>query len=124
MGLVDDLVERDGSVCIWCGRAPWRRDLSAEHLLPRSRGGRTTPENLAVACRQCNRNRRSRAICAYVRALERAGLRPRRDLLAAAAARLAASEHEPHARYGARQLTLLERLPAYERPASALVPGG
>jgi 5-methylcytosine-specific restriction endonuclease McrA len=117
MGLVDDLVERDGSVCVWCGRAPWRRDLTAEHLLPRSRGGRTTPENLAVACRQCNRNRRSRGLCAYVRALERAGIRPRRDLLRDAAARLAASEHEPHARYGARQVTLLERLDPVSKAA-------
>jgi len=41
-------------------------------------------------------------------------------LSAEAAARLAASDYEPHARYGARQLTLLKRLPALGRKTSAL----
>jgi 5-methylcytosine-specific restriction endonuclease McrA len=45
----ENLITRDGRTCVWCGREPWPADLTAEHLLPRSRRGRTMPENLAVA---------------------------------------------------------------------------
>src|SRR5689334_18642246 len=105
----EHLIGRDGGVCVWCGREPWRRDLTAEHLLPRSRRGRTRPENLAVACRRCNRRRRSRPVSAYVRELHDAGAEPRLDLLNRALSRLAASELAHHADYGRRQLELLMR---------------
>jgi HNH endonuclease len=66
---VEDLIERDGPSCVWCGRELWRRDLTVEHVVPRSRGGRTTSENTVVACRSCNRRRGSRPVDAYVRHL-------------------------------------------------------
>jgi hypothetical protein len=118
---VDQLILRDGPVCVWCGREPWRRDLTAEHLLPRSRGGRTTQENLAVACRRCNRRRRSRPVSAYVRAQQEAGAELRFDLLAAALERLAGSGSAVHAEYARRQLELLARIPG--RPAGWVSPG-
>ena len=108
---VDALIVRDGPACLWCGREPWRRDLTVEHLLPRSRGGRTRAENLALACRGCNRRRRSRPVSAYVRMRQDAGSEPRLDLLRAALRRLAGSESSAHAAYGRRQLELLDRLP-------------
>jgi hypothetical protein len=37
---LEHLISRDGEVCVWCGRELWRRDLTAEHLLPRARSGR------------------------------------------------------------------------------------
>jgi 5-methylcytosine-specific restriction endonuclease McrA len=79
-------------------------------LLPRSRGGRTTPENLAVACRSCNKRRRSLPVSAYVRMLARAGREPALERVAAAMERLATSATPSHAAYGARQAALLERL--------------
>jgi hypothetical protein len=27
---VDDLIDRDGRACVWCGRELWRRDLTLE----------------------------------------------------------------------------------------------
>ena len=119
---VDQLIDRDGAVCVWCGREPWRGDLTAEHLLPRSRRGRTRPENLAVACRSCNRRRRSRPVSAYVRERHEAGAAPRLDLLTAALDRLAASDSPVHADYGKRQLELLDRIPAPSRRA-LMAPG-
>lgn len=97
---------------MWCGAQPWVDDLTVEHLLPRSRGGRGRPENLVVACRTCNRRRRSRQVSAYARALLREGRRPRLDLLTAALARLSRSPAREHADYGRRQLALVERLAA------------
>jgi 5-methylcytosine-specific restriction endonuclease McrA len=106
----DSLIDRDGGTCVWCGRDPWPADLTAEHLLPRSRRGRTVPENLAVACRSCNKRRRTKPVVAYVRSLRDGGYQPRVDLLADALERLRRSGSPVHAAYAARQLTLLARL--------------
>jgi 5-methylcytosine-specific restriction endonuclease McrA len=107
---LENLISRDGEVCVWCGRELWRRDLTAEHLLPRARSGRGVPENLAVACRRCNKRRRTKSIAAYVRALSDTGERPRLDRLTAALERLSRSSSRAHVQYAERQLALLRRL--------------
>lgn len=105
---LDEILERDGGACVWCGREPWRADLTLEHLLPRSRGGRSTPENLLVACRTCNRRRGSRPAGAFARQQHAPGTPDTRtDVLAAALGRLAGSCLRAHAEYGRRQLSLL-----------------
>jgi hypothetical protein len=107
---LENLISRDGEACVWCGRELWRHDLTAEHLLPRARSGRGVPENLAVACRRCNKQRRTKSVAAYVRAQQSAGAAPRLDLLTAALERLSGSPSSAHAQYGRRQLALLDRL--------------
>lgn len=104
------LIGRDGGVCVWCGRQPWTGDLTAEHLLPRSRRGHTLPENLAVDCRSCNKRRRTKPVVAYVRSQRAGGYEPRMDLLGSALERLSRSESPAHAEYARRQLALLDRL--------------
>jgi 5-methylcytosine-specific restriction endonuclease McrA len=112
-----EAIERDGPACVWCGRELWRADLTAEHLLPRSRGGHATLENLVVACRRCNRARGPRPVTAYVRAQRDAGAAPRTATLIEALTRLAASDRRAHATYGARELALLRDL-ARHSPAA------
>lgn len=80
-----------------------------EHLLPKTRGGQSRPENLAVACRRCNRLRGAKPVVAYVRERMRAGASPPPDDLGTALERLAASDSPAHAAYGHRQLELLAR---------------
>jgi 5-methylcytosine-specific restriction endonuclease McrA len=46
-----NLFLRDGFACQYCG-AP--DDLTFDHVIPRSRGGRTTWENIVTACAPCN----------------------------------------------------------------------
>jgi hypothetical protein len=104
------LIGRDGGICVWCGREPWTTDLTAEHLLPRSRRGRTVPENLTVACRACNKRRRTKPVVAYVRSQQADGYEPRMDLLESALERMSRSDSAAHAEYARRQLALLERL--------------
>ena len=104
------LIDRDGPACLWCGRHAWPADLTAEHLLPRSRGGRGRDENLAVACRDCNRRRGSRPVIGHVRAELQSGAPVQLARIAAALARLGASDSRPHAEYGRRQAALLARL--------------
>jgi 5-methylcytosine-specific restriction endonuclease McrA len=107
---LENLITGDGEVCIWCGRVLWPSDLTAEHLLPRARCGQGIPENLAVACRRCNKQRRTKSVAAYLRAQTDAGARPRLDLLTAALERLSRSRSRVHALYAERQLALLRRL--------------
>ncbi len=106
---LDDLIMRDGPRCAWCGAEPWRRDLTFEHVLPRSSGGATVAENGLVACRRCNRARGSRAVVAYVRELRDAGANPQLPVIRAALERLAGSERRRHREFGARQSALLDR---------------
>ncbi len=45
---------RDHFRCQYCGVKGTAFDLSIDHILPRSRGGQTSPENLCAACTACN----------------------------------------------------------------------
>jgi 5-methylcytosine-specific restriction endonuclease McrA len=105
-----DVIERDGARCAWCGSEPWRRDLTLEHVLPRSGGGVTTGDNALVACRRCNRARGSRPVVAYVRELRETGGEPQLPVIHRALERLSESPRRRHREYGARQLDLLGRL--------------
>jgi 5-methylcytosine-specific restriction endonuclease McrA len=46
-----NLFLRDGFACQYCGSG---EDLTFDHVLPRSKGGRTTWENIVTACSPCN----------------------------------------------------------------------
>ncbi|HEX7663501.1 MAG TPA: HNH endonuclease [Polyangiaceae bacterium] len=49
-----NLMFRDGFQCQYCAKRPPLRDLNIDHVIPRSRGGGDTWENLVTACRVCN----------------------------------------------------------------------
>ncbi|MEK9725150.1 MAG: HNH endonuclease [Rhodospirillaceae bacterium] len=45
---------RDGFACQYCGHGHRAEDLTFDHVIPRSRGGRTTWDNVVTACAPCN----------------------------------------------------------------------
>ena len=45
---------RDGNQCQYCGRNFPTSELSLDHVMPRSRGGITSWENIVCACVACN----------------------------------------------------------------------
>jgi 5-methylcytosine-specific restriction endonuclease McrA len=45
---------RDRFICQYCGEAYPSHDLTFDHVVPRSRGGRTTWQNVVTACSGCN----------------------------------------------------------------------
>ncbi|MBI5153970.1 HNH endonuclease [Candidatus Poribacteria bacterium] len=45
---------RDQMTCQYCGRKPAREDLTIDHVVPKSRGGRSEWENVVLACQACN----------------------------------------------------------------------
>lgn len=50
-----NIMFRDGHECQYCGLRPGlRAELNIDHVLPRSRGGQDTWENLVTSCRACN----------------------------------------------------------------------
>lgn len=46
-----NLFLRDGFICQYCTS---REELTFDHVVPRSRGGRTTWQNVVAACSHCN----------------------------------------------------------------------
>lgn len=54
------ILARDHYTCQYCGTMPSRKDLTIDHVLPRSRGGKTTWENVVAACDKCNGRKGSR----------------------------------------------------------------
>jgi 5-methylcytosine-specific restriction endonuclease McrA len=48
------LWKRDNNTCQYCGCRPGTGELTIDHVLPKSHGGKTTWENCVVACIKCN----------------------------------------------------------------------
>ena len=48
------ILSRDHYTCQYCGVMPPRKELTIDHVVPRSRGGKTTWENVVAACQKCN----------------------------------------------------------------------
>ncbi|HEV3156150.1 MAG TPA: HNH endonuclease [Candidatus Baltobacteraceae bacterium] len=51
---------RDDYTCQYCG-VKGERQMSVDHILPRSKGGASTWENLVCACMRCNHRKNDRA---------------------------------------------------------------
>ena len=49
-----NIFARDRNRCQYCGQHFPTLELSLDHLIPRSRGGKSTWENLVCSCTQCN----------------------------------------------------------------------
>jgi 5-methylcytosine-specific restriction endonuclease McrA len=46
-----NVFKRDSFECLYCGK---NHDLTLDHVKPRSRGGKSSWDNLATACKRCN----------------------------------------------------------------------
>ena len=46
-----NIFKRDGNKCAYCGQS---RELTLDHVIPKSRGGKTNWDNLITACKRCN----------------------------------------------------------------------
>ncbi|PIE59520.1 MAG: HNH endonuclease [Desulfobulbus propionicus] len=45
--------------CYYCGRAVGFSDLTMDHVIPLSRGGNSSKDNLVPCCKTCNTKKRS-----------------------------------------------------------------
>jgi Restriction endonuclease len=55
-----NIYTRDKSTCQYCGKRFSKSDLSLDHVVPRSSGGRSTWENIVCCCATCNRKKGGR----------------------------------------------------------------
>jgi len=55
-----NILLRDRNTCQFCGRALPASELTLDHVLPRSRGGHSSWENLVACCYECNNRKGDR----------------------------------------------------------------
>ena len=48
------IIERDGLYCVYCDDDLSNAEIHMDHVIPESKGGETTYNNLQVTCRKCN----------------------------------------------------------------------
>ncbi len=56
----DNLLTRDQHRCQYCARGLARAEATYDHVLPKAQGGRTTWENVVIACVRCNQKKGGR----------------------------------------------------------------
>jgi len=55
-----NVLKRDNYTCQYCGKIG--PDLTIDHILPRSLGGKTSWDNVVVACQECNVRKSNRPL--------------------------------------------------------------
>jgi len=74
-----NLFARDASTCQYCGKRFSSSQLSLDHIVPRSRGGQLTWENVVCACVKCNVRKGGRTPSEAHMRLIRKPVKPRRN---------------------------------------------
>lgn len=52
--LKNDIKKRDKYQCYICGKSLKNEEITLDHIIPKSRGGKDTLDNLATCCFSCN----------------------------------------------------------------------
>ena len=53
---------RDKFICQYCSKSFKVEDLTFDHVIPRSKGGKTIWENVVTSCRKCNTQKGNRSL--------------------------------------------------------------
>lgn len=57
-----NLFKRDHHTCQYCGVQPEASELTIDHIVPKSKGGKSTWENCVLACVPCNKRKADRSL--------------------------------------------------------------
>ena len=49
-----NIILRDDSTCQYCSKKVHGKDATLDHVMPKSRGGKSTWTNIVLSCRSCN----------------------------------------------------------------------
>jgi 5-methylcytosine-specific restriction endonuclease McrA len=71
-----NIYARDNYRCQYCGHKASISELTYDHVIPRSRGGRTTWDNIVSCCYACNANKANRTPAEARMTLRAAPTRP------------------------------------------------
>lgn len=91
---IRDLIERDGPYCVWCSRLVGldMGDCTRDHLIARSKGGKTGMANYVLACKRCNSRRKSESPQSWLAGCERRGMHVRKRVVEKALERAQAAD--------------------------------
>jgi hypothetical protein len=54
LNLRRSVIDRDGPRCVYCDDDLTNAEIHLDHVIPESKGGLTSLNNLQVTCRKCN----------------------------------------------------------------------
>tara|TARA_X000000950_G_C13687800_1_gene566733 strand:- start:325 stop:777 length:453 start_codon:yes stop_codon:yes gene_type:complete len=57
-----NILYRDNFQCQYCTKQFHHKDLTLDHIIPTSRGGRNTWDNVVAACSKCNSKKGSKSV--------------------------------------------------------------
>ena len=55
-----NVYDRDGGKCMYCGKEVSRNKFTFDHVIPKSRGGKTNWQNIVCCCLKCNSKKDNR----------------------------------------------------------------
>ena len=73
------IFQRDFNTCQYCANKFTDKELTLDHILPKSRGGKNTWDNLVAACKKCNQKKGSRLIHEAGMQLKKPPKKPKRE---------------------------------------------
>ena len=82
---------RDDHTCQYCGKRSG--DLTIDHVIPRSRGGQHTWQNLVTACKSCNHRKGGKTVAEARMQLKREPIEPKPGIYYTIERRAEASIH-------------------------------
>lgn len=56
----ENIFARDKHICQYCGKEFSSKELTLDHVFPKSRGGETSWENIVACCKSCNQYKADR----------------------------------------------------------------
>lgn len=68
-----NIFKRDNNECQYCGN---KKDLTLDHVIPKSKGGKTSWTNLVTACKKCNARKGDNDIAKTNMVLKRKPVKP------------------------------------------------
>jgi len=78
-----NVIWRDQNTCQYCSKEEESRVLTIDHVVPRSKGGKNTWENLVTACKKCNQKKGNKTPKEANMKLLREPKRPKSNILRA-----------------------------------------
>lgn len=72
-----NVMQRDNLTCQYCGHKFSKKELTLDHILPRSRGGKSHWSNIVTCCKNCNETKGNKSIIELGWSLIQKPIRPK-----------------------------------------------
>tara|TARA_B100000212_G_C27354201_1_gene525066 strand:- start:757 stop:1290 length:534 start_codon:yes stop_codon:yes gene_type:complete len=76
-----EIILRDNNQCQYCSKQLSSEKLTLDHIIPKSKGGKNTWDNLVAACKKCNQKKGNKTLIEANMKLIRKPTKPKYDIL-------------------------------------------